>query len=121
MKLVCSKAELSRAIGIVQSAVSNKSALPILGNLLFEADKNSLIITGTDNEIGLRLKAAVEVVQAGSVTIPAKRLADIVRECPDSDIEITVKDGVKVEIKCGKSLFKIMGISSEDFPNLPVQ
>lgn len=121
MKLVCSKAELLKAINIVQSAVSNKSTLPVLGNLLFEADKNALVITATDLEIGLRAKAHVEVITPGSVTIPAKKLADIVRECPDADIEITVTDGTKIGIKCGKGYFKLMGISAEDFPNLPVQ
>ena len=121
MKLVCNKAELSRAISMAQSAVSNKSTLPVLGNLLFEAEKNSVVITGTDLEIGLRVKANVEVVNPGSVTIPAKKLSEIVRDCPDADIEITVKDGTKIEIKCGKSKFNIMGISAEDFPNLPAQ
>jgi DNA polymerase-3 subunit beta len=60
-------------------------------------------------------------LEAGSVTIPAKKLSDIVRECPDADIELTVKDGTKIEIKCGKSRFHLVGISSEDFPNLPAQ
>jgi DNA polymerase-3 subunit beta len=121
MRLVCNKIELSKAIGMAQSAVSNKSTLPVLGNLLFEADKNSVTITGTDLEIGLKCKANVEVIEPGSVTIPAKKLSDIVRECPDSDIELNVKDGNKIEIKCGKSKFHIVGISPEDFPNLPVQ
>src|SRR5882672_4142379 len=121
MKLVCNKVELSKAISMAQSAVSNKSTLPVLGNLLFEADKNSVTITGTDLEIGLRCKAHVEVIEPGSITIPAKKLSDIVRECPDADIELTVKDGTKVEIKCGKSKFNIVGIGAEDFPNLPAQ
>src|SRR5687768_10712909 len=102
MKIVCNKSELSKAIGLAQSAVSNKSTLPVLGNLLFEAADNAVFITGTDLEIGLKVKAAVEVIQPGSVTIPAKKLSDIVRECPDADIEITVSDGTRVEFKCGK-------------------
>lgn len=121
MRLVCNKIELSKAIGMAQSAVSNKSTLPVLGNLLFEADKNSVTVTGTDLEIGLKCKANVEVIEAGSVTIPAKKLLDIVRECPDAEIEINVKEGNKIEIKCGKSKFHIVGISPEDFPTLPVQ
>src|ERR1035437_2624355 len=116
MRLVCNKVELSKAIGIAQSAVSNKSTLPVLGNLLFEADKNSVIITGTDLEIGLRCRANVEGLEPGSVTIQAKKLNDIVRECPDSEIESNVKDSNKIEIKCGKSKFHIVGISPEDFP-----
>lgn len=121
MKIVCNKAELSKAIGLAQSALSNKSTLPVLGNLLFEATDNAVVITGTDLEIGLKVKATVEVIQPGAVTIPAKKLSDIVRECPDSDIEITVNDGTKIEFKCGKYKSHIMGINAEDFPNLPAQ
>jgi len=121
MKLVCQKAELSKAISRAQSAVSNKTTMPVLGNLLFEANSEGLTITGTDLEIGLRCKVAVEVVQEGAVTIPARKLAEIVKESRTAEIEITVKDGHKVEIKSGKGVYRFMGITAEDFPNLPIQ
>ncbi len=119
MKLVCSKAELSRVVSLAQSAVSNKSTLPVLNNLLFEADKDGLTVTGTDLEMGLRCKAKVEVVQPGSCTLPAKKLAEIIRTLDDGDVELTVKDGTKAEIKAGKATFRLVGVPAEDYPNFP--
>jgi DNA polymerase-3 subunit beta len=119
MKLVCSKAELVRVVTLAQSAVSNKSTLPVLNNLLFEADKDGLTVTGTDLEMGLRCKAKVEVVQAGSCTLPAKKLSEIIRTLDDGDIELTVTDGTKAEIKAGKAKFRLVGVAAEDYPNFP--
>ncbi len=119
MKLICGKTEFSRAIGLAQSVVSNKTTMPILGNVLIEAKKDSVTISGTDLEIGLTCKTKVEVVQPGSITIPAKKLAEILRESSEGDIEITVTDGTKVEIKSGKSKYKVSGLPAEDFPALP--
>ena len=119
MKIVCKKSDLSHSIALTLNAVSSKSTLPVLGNLLFEAQDNELTLTGTDLEIGLKTKTAAEVIQAGAVTIPGKKILEIVRECSDQDIEITVSEGTKVAIQCGKSKFKIMGLAADDFPNLP--
>ncbi|MES2202373.1 MAG: DNA polymerase III subunit beta [candidate division FCPU426 bacterium] len=121
MRIVCNKTELLRAVTVAQNAVSNKSTLPVLSNLLIEAREGNIIISGTDLEIGLRIKTAGEVIEPGSVTVPAKKMVEIVREFPDAEIEFNVKDGTKIEIRCGKSHFKISGIHAEDFPNLPEQ
>lgn len=119
MKLVCSRAELSKAVSLAQSAVSTKSTLPVLNNLLLEAEKNTLIITGTDLELGLRCKTSVEVIEPGSVTLPGKKLSEILRELDEGEIEINVKEGTKAEIKSGKNVFKIVGIAAEDYPSFP--
>src|SRR5690349_4773072 len=118
MKIVCQKSTLASAVNLAQSVVSSKSTLPILNNLLFETQQNSVKILGTDLEIGLRCQAAAEVVKPGSITIPAKMLSDILREAPEGEVELSV-DGTKVKIKCGRSNFTVMGLSREDFPSLP--
>jgi DNA polymerase-3 subunit beta len=119
MKIVCSKAELNRVISLAQSAASTKNVLPVLTNLLFEAGDDGLTVTGTDLEIGLRVKLKVEVAQKGSATLPAKKLAEIVRSLEDGDVEITVKDGTKGEIKGGRANIRLVGVPAEDFPNFP--
>jgi DNA polymerase-3 subunit beta len=119
MKIVCSKAELSRVIGLAQSAASTKNVLPVLTNLLFEADKDHLTVTGTDLELGLRVKLKVEVVQAGSATLPAKKIAEVVKSFDEGDVEITVKDGTKGEIKSGRATIRLVGVPADDFPNFP--
>lgn len=119
MKIVCSKAELSRVISLAQSAASTKNVLPVLTNLLFEAGDDGLTVTGTDLEIGLRVKLKVEVAQKGSATLPAKKLSEIVRSLDDGDVEISVKDGTKGEIKGGRANIRLVGVPAEDYPNFP--
>lgn len=119
MKIVCSKAELSRIISLAQSAASTKNVLPVLTNLLFEADKDSLTLTGTDLELGVRVKINVEVAQPGTATLPAKKLSELVKTFEEGDVEISVKDGVKGEIKSGRATIKLMGVPADDYPNFP--
>jgi DNA polymerase III subunit beta len=119
MKIVCSRAELNRVISLAQSAASTKNVLPVLTNLLFEAGEDGLTVTGTDLEIGLRVKVKVEVVQKGSATLPAKKLAEIIRSLEDGDVEIAVTDGAKGKIKCGRANIHLVGVPAEDFPNFP--
>jgi DNA polymerase-3 subunit beta len=118
MKIVCSKAELNRVIGLAQSAASTKNVLPILTHLLFEADENGLSVTGTDLEIGLRVKTKVEVVQSGSTTLPAKKVAEIVRNLDEGDVELSV-EGSKAKIKGGRANMNLLAMPAEDFPNFP--
>jgi DNA polymerase III subunit beta len=119
MKVICTKPELSKSIALAISAVSTKNTMPILANLLLTAKKDILSITGTDLEIGMQCQCPVEVLEEGSITIPAKKLMDIVREFSENEIEMQVSEQNKIAINCGKSHFKIMGISPEDFPSLP--
>ena len=119
MKIVCSKTELSRAISLAQSAASTKNVLPVLTNLLFEADKDALTVTGTDLELGLRVRVKVEVVQAGAATLPAKKIAEIIKSFDDGDVEVTISDGTKGEIKSGRATIRLVGVPADDFPNFP--
>ena len=119
MKIVCSKADLSRIISLAQSAASTKNVMPVLTNLLFEADKDSLTVTGTDLELGVRIKTNLEVAQAGTATLPAKKLSELVKTFEEGDVEITVKDGVKAEIKSGRATIKLTGVPAEDYPSFP--
>jgi DNA polymerase-3 subunit beta len=118
MKIVCRKDVLSKAVGLAQSAVSSKTTLAILGNLLFEADKSGVTIIGTDLEIGLKVKVEAEVVREGSVTIPAKKLSEIIRECEDGDIEIDADANQRIQIK-GGATSKIPGLARDEYPKMP--
>jgi len=118
MKIVCQKDVLFKAVGLAQSAVSSKTTLAILGNLLFEAGKSGLIIMGTDLEIGLKVKVEAEVLQEGSVTIPAKKLSEILRECPDGDVEIEADANQRIHIKAGAA-FIIPGLARDEYPKMP--
>jgi DNA polymerase-3 subunit beta len=96
------------------------NTLPILGNVLLETtSKGELRLIGTDLEVGISTTMPVEVMKEGSITVPAKKINEIIRELPEGDVEITVSKNNAVNIKAGKAFFKIMGLTKEDYPKLP--
>lgn len=120
MKVICSKDELVKGAQIVQTIVSPRSTLPILSNFLFETEDKRIKLSSTDLEVGVSCYIKGEIVNEGSVTIPAKRFGDIIRELPnDKDIEIKANEMNQINIRCGKSHFILMGLPKADYPVLP--
>ena len=119
MKIKTLKDDLVKNIQYVQNIISSKSNLPILSNILIEAEKNNIRLTGTDLDIGITATFTAEVEEDGAITVPAKRFSDIVKELPDQDILINTMKNNSTTIKCGKCFFKILGLPKEDFPKLP--
>ena len=116
MKLVCTKNELLKGIGIVSGAVSQKSTLPLLSNLLLDATGESLTLSATDLEIAVRTTIKAQILDPGGITLPAKMLTDIVRKTAQDEIEITSNENNGVVIKSGKAKYSLVGISKEEFP-----
>jgi len=118
MKFSISKAALQDLLQVVSSAVPTKSTLPILSNVLIEADKEGLTLLATDLDLSIKTRGDADVSQEGSITVPAKRIAEIVRELPDADVKVSVS-GTKVKLSCANGSFSIHGLDPEDFPQLP--
>ncbi len=120
MQIVCSKAELLKGIQIVQSAVSSKSTLPVLSNILVETKTNQLKLAATDLEVGVRCLIKAEVVKEGALTVPAKTFSDFVKTLPDNqEIKITTEDATRMDVRSGKTRCVLLGLPKEDFPVLP--
>lgn len=119
MKIVCPKERLLNAISQIQGAVSPKTTLPILANVLLEANAGILTLTATDLDIGIQYKIPVEMAEPGASTLPAKRLFSIIRELPDGDVEIVINQAHAATITCGSAYFRVVGIGREEFPKLP--
>ena len=119
MKIIINKDILANSLSKVITAVNQRSTLPILSNILFEAQKGKLKITGTDLEIGIKDTIDADVIEEGSITIPAKKISDIVRESPEKEIEISVSKSNAIAIKSGKAYFKLMGLPKDDYPKFP--
>jgi len=120
MKFNTTKDVLLRGIQSVQAAINTKSTLPILANILIEGVDDNIILTATDLDIGITSKIPIKPQVVGAVTIPAKKFSDIIKELPDDEaISISVKKNNLVNIECEKSVFKIMGLPKEEFPQLP--
>jgi DNA polymerase-3 subunit beta len=93
--------------------------MPILANVLFEAAKGSIRVTATDLEVGVRGEVEGDVVKEGSVTINAKKVYEIIREIPNEQVQLKRLDNDWVEIRSGKSVFKIVGLEAKEFPQFP--
>ncbi|MBN8553846.1 MAG: DNA polymerase III subunit beta [Deltaproteobacteria bacterium] len=111
---------LLKALQRVQSIVDRKNTIPILSHLLIEADGNQLVFSATDLEVGIKCVYPGKISQPGRITVPAKSLYEIVKELPiDSNVKFKVFDNFWVELTAGKSLFKLVGQDSDEFPQLP--
>ena len=119
MEFTVSKSELVRELGLSQGVVEKKTTIPILSNVLVEAEGDRIVLTATDLELGIRCSCPARVTRQGAGTIPARRLLDYVRLLPDTDIQVKVGDNQWASLVCGRSRTRIAGMSRESFPELP--
>jgi len=119
MKFKINRDHFSNGLAQVLNVVGSKAAMPILSNVLIEAEKDCISLTTTNLDLGIRCKIKAEVKEGGSVTLPVKRLATIVRELPNVDVSFDAAANHQVKIASGGSNFRIMGIGAEEFPKLP--
>jgi DNA polymerase-3 subunit beta len=120
MEFSVSKSDLVRELGLTQGVVERKTTIPILSNILVETDKDHVLLTATDLELGIRCSCPARVKKEGAGTIPARRLLDYVRLLPDSDVQVKLGDNHWASLVCGRSRTRIAGMSRESFPELPV-
>jgi DNA polymerase-3 subunit beta len=120
MKLIFTKNNLSKAVGIVMKAVPSKTTMTILECILIDATTNIIKFTANDMELGIETIVEGEIVEKGKVAIDAKIFSEIVRKLPDNDITIETDENYTSLITCEKSTFNIAGKSGEDFSYLPV-
>jgi DNA polymerase-3 subunit beta len=113
------KREFLKGLSLMQSVAGRKTTLPILSHILMQWDKNSLYLTGTDLETGIREELSATILQEGKASVSAKKLYEIVRELPDETIHIQKKENHWITLQCGKSVFNIAGLDPDEFPSLP--
>lgn len=119
MKFEISTQEFNYLISKCLSVVSQKAVMPILSNLLIEAKDGILTVTATDLKVGIRCFTETKVLENGATTLPAKRLAQLVRELTAVNLEITTGANEITDIKADASRFRLHGMSRADFPALP--
>ena len=119
MKIRIARDELLTGLQRVQGVVEKRNTMPALSNILLETKQDGVELVATDLEIGIRGHYKAEVLEPGSVSVSARKLFEILREMPDSEIAITTQDNNWVQIHAGKIQFKIVGLPGADFPALP--
>lgn len=121
MEFTVSKSDLVRELNLSQGVVEKKTTIPILSNVLLEADGERVQMTATDLELGIRCSFPAKIAKPGAGTIPAKKLLDYVKLLPEADIQVKLGDNQWANLVCGRSRTRIAGMSRESFPELPKQ
>ncbi len=114
------KREFLKGLNLMQSVAGRKTTLPILSHILMEWEKNSLYLTGTDLETGIREELTATIYEEGKASVSAKKIYEIVRELPEETIHINKKDNHWITLQCGKSFFNLVGLDPDEFPSLPI-
>ncbi|MDR2431476.1 MAG: DNA polymerase III subunit beta [Candidatus Margulisbacteria bacterium] len=118
MEFKCAKADLNNALQIVEKAVSVRSTLPIIGNILLEAGRAGLKLVSNDLEIGIELLIDANVAEEGAVLAPAKTLSSYIAKLPEGEVVFKVDSGHNILISAGRSKSNIHGLPVDDFPAL---
>lgn len=119
MKVEILRSSLVQAIGKLQSIVPARPTLPILANISLEAKQNELILSATDLTISMQIVLEAKVLEEGSLTLPARRFFQLIRELISPQVTISSPSGDTALIHAGSSHFKIQGMQRQGFPPLP--
>jgi DNA polymerase-3 subunit beta len=119
MKFKINQDHFSNGLQQVLNVVGSRATMPILSNVLIEAEEGHISLTTTNLDLGIRCRIKADVSEPGALTLPVRKLATIVRELPQNEVFIETSEKHQAKITSGGSNFKIMGISAEEFPALP--
>lgn len=118
MHIEIEKDLLAKNLLLIQSIVEKKKTLPILANVLINTEEEHICLMATDLEISIQIQLKARIIKAGKTTLPAKKLFEIVREMPATNIDIETRENDWINIKSGKSEFNLAAIDPSEFPNI---
>lgn len=118
MHFTIEKEVFLKGLARIQGVVEKRNTIPILSNVLIEA-KDGIALTATDLEVGMKSEYPASVATTGRITVSAKKLYEIIKELPEKEISFKARENCWIEIRCGKALFNIVGLSPEEFPYFP--
>jgi DNA polymerase-3 subunit beta len=119
MKFVISREALLRPLQLVAGVVEKRQTLPVLSNILLDVKGKQLSLTGTDLEVELVGRVTLEeVAMEGEITVPGKKLMDIVRSLPDGSMIEFEQNEQRINIRSGRSRFTLSSLPATEFPNI---
>ena len=120
MKVSVTQQQLAQGLGIVARAVSPRSTLPVLANVLLATDEGRLRLSATNLELGISCWIGAQIQEEGSITIPARLMSDLVATLPNEVVHLTMNvTTCTLTVKCGSSSTEIKGIDAQEFPPMP--
>ena len=111
--------DLLSGLASLQNITGKKGTIAILSNVLIQTQNDSLDITATDLEVGIRNTIPAEVISPGSITLPAKKLFEIIRESNADQIHLETQENNRVKINAKSSDYNLAGMPSDEFPSFP--
>lgn len=119
LKFTVSRDNFLEGLNSLQNITNKKGTLAILNNVLIESIEGNLLLTGTDLEVGLRIIIPAEIQDEGSLTLPSKKIFEIVRESGSKLISFEESENSWIIIKAGLSTYNLAGMPSDEFPEFP--
>src|ERR1051325_1942441 len=122
MEFSVQRADLVREVSLLQGVVERKTTIPVLSNILVEALTDSLQVTATDLELGIRTTCPAKVKKTGATTIPAKKILDYIRQLGDNEIKFKMAESPasgSMLVSCGRSHVRMAAMARDNFPVLP--
>jgi DNA polymerase-3 subunit beta len=121
MKVSVLQENLARGLSVVSRAVSPRSTLPVLANVLVATDEGRLRLSATNLELGITCWIGAKIEEEGSTTVPARTFTDMVATLPNDRVNMLLNVRTQtLNVRCGSSNTDIKGIDAQDFPPMPV-
>jgi DNA polymerase-3 subunit beta len=120
MEFVARQSAFLRELNMIQGVVEKKNTVPVLANVLLTAGSDEVGVSATDLEVSVRSSLTAGVQKPGALSVSARKLHEIVRALPDSEIHFKTDGDNWASLQCERSRFRLMGLPKEDFPTLPV-
>ncbi|MFS8636536.1 MAG: DNA polymerase III subunit beta [Gemmatimonadota bacterium] len=118
MKFTITRDNLQRGLAAVAASIPARTTLPVLSNILLEAEGDSVKMSGTDLDIAVSVQVPAEVEESGALTVPAKKFEELARELPEHPARVARK-GDRLELTCGRASFRLNGLPRDEFPTFP--
>jgi len=119
MIFTCEKQKLLEGISIVQKAITGKSTMQILEGIYIKTNQTTLTLIGSDMDVSIQTSVDATIVDEGSIVIDAKIFGEIIRKLPNSTIKIETIENQLIKITCEKSVFDVVYMNTNEFPELP--
>ncbi len=119
MKFICEKQKLQEGISIASKAITGKTTMPILEGIYITAKNNELTLIGSDMDVSIETKVQANVQEEGMLVIDSRIFGEIIRKLPNSDVVIETLENEIMQITCEKSVFNLVYMNGEDYPELP--
>ncbi|HJR52245.1 MAG TPA: DNA polymerase III subunit beta [Gemmatimonadota bacterium] len=118
MQFTIGQSEFIEALSAVANIVPARTPLPIIGNVLLNAESDELALSATDLDLSVTIRVKAKVESPGRVTLPARKLTDMIRALPPSPVRVK-GEAEHVTVECENSKFRVHGLPAEDFPTFP--